>query len=558
MTSLFVALFIIPIFAGLIGTLLPAFNYLPVLGVEQFSTAPFSQLWQHPTTLSATYLSLQVGWLSTFISLGIALVLFAYFYLHPRWQWLSLGLSPILAIPHAALAVGLSFLIAPSGWLLRLISPELTGFDYPPNWQTTQDPNGLALVLLMVSKEVPFLLLMLISAAKQVAIRPTLTLAKSMGYTNEAAWIKLIFPQLISQLTLPLCAVLAWSLSAVDVSIILGPSTPPTLAVLVLSWFNDADITLRLQGAAGAIWLLAINLGSIATMLTLGRLINQGLSTWYCNGKRTSVIAPLFHLAQPLSWLFIILISMSFVVLVIWSFAAQWRFPHMLPSHWQLSNWLEHGQQFLPLIKHSVLLAGTTSLIALFLSLIMLEIEAQVPATSSRWQPLRWLPLFYLPLVLPDVSYLFGIQVSLIYLQWDGLFWALIWGHMMFVLPYTFLSLAPYYRRYNQAYWHQALLLSGSPWRSYFVVKFPMLLPAILASGALGFSVSITLYLPTLFLGAGRYPTLATELVALVSGADRRLIGVYALVLQTLPMLVFLLALALPKWLFRHRLAMYK
>ena len=30
---------------------------------------------------------------------------------------------PLLAVPHLALAVGLAFLIAPSGWLVRLIAP---------------------------------------------------------------------------------------------------------------------------------------------------------------------------------------------------------------------------------------------------------------------------------------------------------------------------------------------------------------------------------------------------------------------------------------------------
>lgn len=556
MTSVFVAVFMLPIFAGLIGTVLPAFNYLPALGAEQFSFSAFSQFWQHPTTMAATRVSLQVGWLSTFLSLAIALLLFAKFYLKPKWQWLSLSLSPILAIPHAAMAVGLGFLIAPSGWLLRLVSPELTGFDYPPNWQTTQDPHGLSLVLVMVLKEVPFLLLMLISAAKQVAIRPTLMLANSMGYTHAAAWLKLIFPQLIAQLKLPLCAVLAWSLSAVDVSLILGPSTPPTLSVLILSWFNDANITLRLQGAAGALWLLAINLGSIALMLGLAKASKKLCYRWFCNGKRTSLLQPLNRLAMPLAWLFVLAIGLSFIVLILWSFTAQWRFPDALPTRWQFSNWLSSWRQLLPLIEHSLLLAGVSSLIAVLLSLIMLETEAQQGSKTKHGQLLRWLPLFYLPLLIPDMSYLFGIQVSLIYLQWDGWLGALIWGHLMFVLPYTFLSLAPYYRRYNQAYWHQALLLSKSPWRSYFLVKLPMLLPAILASAALGFSVSMTLYLPTLFIGAGRYPTLATELVALVAGADRRLISVYALMLQLLPMMVFLFALSLPRWLFRQRLAM--
>ncbi|MBL0252916.1 MAG: hypothetical protein IPQ12_10250 [Polaromonas sp.] len=47
-------------------------------------------------------------------------------------QRLSVALGPMLAMPHAALAIGLVFLLSPSGWLLRLFSPWLTGFDFPP------------------------------------------------------------------------------------------------------------------------------------------------------------------------------------------------------------------------------------------------------------------------------------------------------------------------------------------------------------------------------------------------------------------------------------------
>ncbi len=33
------------------------------------------------------------------------------------------AMTPLLAVPHLATAVGLAFLIAPSGWLARLAAP---------------------------------------------------------------------------------------------------------------------------------------------------------------------------------------------------------------------------------------------------------------------------------------------------------------------------------------------------------------------------------------------------------------------------------------------------
>ena len=60
-------------------------------------------------------------------------------------------------------------------------------------------------------------------------------------------------------------------------------------------------------------------------------------------------------------------------------------------------------------------------------------------------------------------------------------------------------------------------------------------------------------YLPTLFAGAGRFVTLTTEAVSLSAGADRRVIGVYAFLQALLPLIAFVLALAVPAWLYRYR-----
>ena len=71
-----------------------------------------------------------------------------------------------------------------------------------------------------------------------------------------------------------------------------------------------------------------------------------------------------------------------------------------------------------------------------------------------------------------------------------------------------------------------------------------------------GFAVSAGLYLPTLLIGAGRLPTITTEAVALAAGGNRRTIGVYAFLQAIIPFAGFLLAFALPAWLFRNRAGM--
>ena len=64
-------------------------------------------------------------------------------------------------------------------------------------------------------------------------------------------------------------AVLAYALSVVDMAIVLGPTTPPTLAPLVFRWFQDPDLGMRFQAAAGA----ALQLGIVALAIAAWRAL---------------------------------------------------------------------------------------------------------------------------------------------------------------------------------------------------------------------------------------------------------------------------------------------
>ena len=166
----------------------------------------------------------------------------------------------------------------------------------------------------------------------------------------------------------------------------------------------------------------------------------------------------------------------------------------------------------------------------------------------------RALWLLYVPLLVPQVAFLFGSQVLSIQIGIDGTWVALVWSHLLFVLPYVFLSLADHYRALDERYSRTALCLGASPNRVFWRVKLPMLLRPVLFAAAVGFAVSVTQYLPTLFAGAGRFVTLTTEAVSLSAGGDRRVMGVFAFLQAALPLIAFAAALALPRRLARSRI----
>jgi putative thiamine transport system permease protein len=168
----------------------------------------------------------------------------------------------------------------------------------------------------------------------------------------------------------------------------------------------------------------------------------------------------------------------------------------------------------------------------------------------------RILWLIYLPLLTPQISFLFGTQALFAWLGMEASAVALVWSHLLFVLPYVFLMLADPYRALDERYLRAGLCLGAGRGRLFYAVVLPMLLRPILIAAAVGFSVSIALYLPTLFAGAGRFDSLTIEAVAASAGGDRRLSGVYGFLQAALPLAGFAFALVLPGFVFRHRRGM--
>lgn len=153
--------------------------------------AAWRGLWQQPQWPRALAMTLWTGLAATALSVALSAWVLSLSFPGALWQRVVQALPPMLAVPHAAFAIGLAFLIAPSGWLLRAVSPWATGFDAPPPWPTTQDPWGLGLIAVLVAKEVPFLLW---AAATQLQREDTglrwareLDAARSMGYTPQRA-----------------------------------------------------------------------------------------------------------------------------------------------------------------------------------------------------------------------------------------------------------------------------------------------------------------------------------------------------------------------------------
>ncbi|MCH8552157.1 MAG: hypothetical protein LAT62_09485 [Natronospirillum sp.] len=550
------AVFILPVVVGLVGTWLPAFGYLPVLGQTSLTLAHWQFLFEHPSVPTATRHTLVSAWGSTLLSLLLALTILALTWRSRTLRWLRRSLSGLLAIPHAAFAIGIVALLAPSGWIIKLLSPDLTGWELPPGFSLVRDPMALSLMAVLTLKETPFVIFMALAALQQLQVEKSLRMARSLGYSEFMAWRRIIIPQLLPMLRLPLFAVLAYGISVVDMAMIVGPSAPGTLAVLVDRWFNHPDIFRRLPGSAGATLLLLITVVSLMLWWLLEKLWLTWSRRAWSSGQRHTALSWFARPAEGFSLLLIGSALAAFAVLILWSFAFRWGFPDALPESWSTRFW---GRGWTRL-EQPFWLTLWTGLAAAVIGLVLVVGCLEHEVTLRRRRPgytgpkLFW--LIYVPLIVPQIAFLFGIQVVLVWFNLDGRWLTLLWSHLMFVVPYLFLSLSGPYRSFDDRYARQAMLLRGNEWCPLWRVKWPMLLRPLCYVTALGFAVSLAQYLPTQYVGSGRFATLTTETVSIAGGGDRRLVGVYALIQWLLPMVIYTLALLVPAWFFRHRQGM--
>jgi putative thiamine transport system permease protein len=545
---LIIGLLVLPVGSGLLMVLLPAFGYLPALGGYGFSLAPWQMLFAQP----GLGRSVAVSFASGLVSAALALAIVVLFLAASRGTWLDRSIrrlvSPLLAIPHAAIAFGFAFLIAPSGLMARLISPSLTGWERPPDALIINDPWGLSLMAGLVLKEVPFLLLMSLAALPQLAPEKRLMLARSLGYSPTIGWLKTVLPSLYPLIRLPVYAVIAYATSVVDMALILGPTLPPTLSVSILSWFNDPDISHRFMASAAAVLQLGVTIAALLFWWLLEQLTRILTRRWLTNGSRQGGEIALRVVGRSALLFSSITALAALAGLGLFSLAGFWRFPELLPQMLTLDHWQRSGPMLVTPLINTALIGLISTALATALVLATLENE-----NRQHIQPKRALWLLYLPLLVPQIAFLFGLIVAAESLGIRPQLGLVIAGHLLFVLPYVYLSLAETYRRLDPRWLKVARSLGVSRSAAFWRVRLPLLIAPLLTAFAVGLAVSIGQYLPTQLLGAGRVTTVTTEAVALASGSNRRLIGVWALVQAGLPLIGFILALGVPRLLATHR-----
>lgn len=236
--------------------------------------------------------------------------------------------------------------------------------------------------------------------------------------------------------------------------------------------------------------------------------------------------------------LFCIFLPMAVVLL--WSVTERWPWPLLLPESYSLRTVKElfFGSAKLPQILFSSIVLGLT--VAVLGAIIGILTARATELYNFRGKKLVHLASF-LPLLVPGTVFAMGIQITLIRLGQSDTIAGVIIVHLIAAMPYCITIMTDVTRAVGSKLEQQAMVLGAGPFRAFFQVTMPSLLPGILSAMSMGFILSYSQYFTTLMVGGGRVKTLALVLVPYIQSGDRALSAVYSVAFVGSALLVFFL-----------------
>ena len=541
-------LIIIPIFFGFLGFFLPSFGYFPAIGRYDFDLSYFNSSFDLPGISKSFKLSVFTGLFSTILALFFSQVILLKLFQTNIYNYIRLIIAPLLALPHITMAVGLIFLFSPSGLIFRLISPWLTGFDRPPNLFIIPDEYGIFLILGLLLKETPFFLLLSMSALEQLPARKVFNVGRTLQHSSFSTWFLLIFPLIYKKIRLVIFIVIAFAASVIDMSLLLAPSTPSTLAIRIFQIFQTSEVNSIFIASNLALIQFCIIIALILLWIFLEKIIKQNFFYIFLIKilirKKSLFVDSLFIIAMVLFLLSMMGVASSFL----WSISENWHFPNFFPSSFSLNNILT----FLYQHQSTVLTSVCISILVSFLSIILILIWVELTETIN-FKILYFEWVLFIPLFIPQISFLIGLQSFLVTLNFQSFLLPLIAVELLYVLPYCFIILAPALREIKKEFIKVGSSLGKNRFERLVFIKIPLVSSSLLTSFGIGMIVSLSLYAPVYFIGAGRINTLTVEAVNLALSGSRQDLGLATVFQVIIPILILLIIAYLNKKLTKWR-----
>lgn len=238
--------------------------------------------------------------------------------------------------------------------------------------------------------------------------------------------------------------------------------------------------------------------------------------------------------------LFMVLVALPFVLLALWAFAGEWRFPDLLPSEYSLRG-VRHlaDGRVLEATANSFLIGGATAVAS-----VVVGLPAGM-ALGTRSFRLKGAVIFFilLPILVPPLASTMGLHLTFIRLGLADTALGVFLVHLVPSVPYTTLILTSVFTERTGDLEEAARTLGATSWRALVHITLPQVAPGVAVAALFAFLVSWSQYILTLLIGGGNVLTLPMLLFSAASGNDPVITSALALAFALPAVLVLVVAL---------------
>ncbi|MCD7032652.1 ABC transporter permease subunit [Metabacillus sp. GX 13764] len=444
-----------------------------------------------------------------------------------------------LVFPHFVWGYMLLLLFGESGFfssLLHQLGLISSREEFPA---LIRDEYGIGIFLTYVSKEIPFVILMLLPVYLSLGSRQR-ELVTVMGGSRYDAFKSVEWPAVYPVLAETFFILFAFILTAYEVPALLGAPYPKFISVLAYEWFNDGDWAKRPE--------------AYAALISLSILLLLLVFLFYRTAKKRPFLKGLasggesyFRKGSKLVFGLVLAGSLlPAVYLLLYS---------VLPLKWEsfITGDLDlHGFSLLfgdPLIVKAILSSAGIAAAVIAINLLIGIPAAKYLAQETYKHKAVFEAILLSPLLLPAIMLAMGLQILFIKTGLANNFYGVIIIQLLPTLPYTVKIFLTGFVQTGKQLESQAKVLGASNWQAFKTVYLPLLLPSFRGAVFLISVISLGQYLLTAIIGGGNVVTLAMVYFPYFQQADDRLLASFSIVFAILPLLLW--------WIFECLLAAF-
>lgn len=211
-------------------------------------------------------------------------------------------------------------------------------------------------------------------------------------------------------------------------------------------------------------------------------------------GLRTYTLLYLFFLYAPILLLPVFSFNESSVI----------AFPLSgLTTRWFLTMW--EDDQLLFALQNSLIVSGSTAVISTILGIFAAR------AITRYNFPLKsgLAGMIVLPMVLPNIIIAMSILVVLLTIDIHLSLWTIILGHVLICIPFSTVILSTAFKSLDKSLEEAACDLGETPSSAFRLITLPLVMPGIVSSILICFTISLDEFVIAYFLGGTNTPLAA-------------------------------------------------